>query len=140
MGLPVQNPQGLHHRLRRQPALAQTNELIRRQRQQLVTPDVLHHLLQQVGGVGLQLRIHGSPAAEGHPPQRAAAEAMNRGDIGPIELFQRKKQAADPLPAKRGVCRMLQPVLKNRIGSWRSSLSLERFQAFEGSLEALADA
>ena len=36
---------------------------------------------------------------------------------------------------------MLQPVLKNRVGSWRSKpLSLERFQAFEGSLEALADA
>ena len=65
---------------------------------------------------------------------------MNRGDVGPIELLQCKKQATDPLPAKRGVCRTLQPALKNRINSRSNSLGLQRFKSFQSSLKTLPDA
>ena len=65
---------------------------------------------------------------------------MDRGDISPIELFQRKKQTTDPLPTKRGVCRRLQPTRKNRISSRSETLGLQRFKPLQRSLKPLPDA
>ena len=126
--------------LGREAALTQRLELIRRQAEQLLLPQVLNHLGLERGGVGVQLRLHRRSVAEGQTAQTAAAEAVDGGDVGPVQLFEGHQQAPNPPLTRLPWLGTRQPVRQD--GVWSGSLHplLQLLETLQRLLQPLADA
>ena len=126
--------------LGREAALTQRLELIRRQAEQLLLPEVLHHLGLERGGVGVQLGLHRRSVAEGQTAQTATAKAMDGGDVSPVQLLQGHQQAPNPPLTRLPWLGTRQPLRQD--GVWSGSLHplLQLLETLQRLLQPLADA
>ena len=117
-GLTVEAGEPLAEAAGVESGLPQAGQLLGVEGLQQLAPDLLHHLLHLDRGVCFQLRVHGGTTAECLTTQAAAAEPMDGGDVGTIELFQCHQQLADPVVACLCVVIAGQPRRENGIGRW----------------------
>ena len=87
----------------------ETTEQLGRQGQQLPLPVVMHDLQLQLAVIAFQLHRRAQPRLQGLALQAAAAEAMDRGDVGAIEIFEGFEQAGaqGPLDLRIGALRLV---------------------------------
>ena len=104
------------------------------QGQHLALPVVVGHLAHQGAVVAFELELRGQASLQGLALQAAAAEAMDGGDVGGIELLEGEQQPGPqgsrpgPLP--------LQPLGQGGIGGLQRRI----IQTGQGQLQPLADA
>ena len=129
----IQLSQAAAQAVRRQAPLTQATQFRHGQRQQLLLPEVLHHLRLQRRSIGLQLRLHGSAAVQRQSAQAAATEAVDRGDIGAIQLLEGHQQTTDPQAPLGGIDHGCTPVRQHRIrhGQSRPLLRVGTIQLFQ---------
>ena len=103
------------------------------QGQNLLVPVVMGNLAHQGAAIALQLQGRGKAGFEGLALQGAAAEPMDGGDIGAIELLQGQQQ---PGLQGLGLGQLgLEPGGQHRIGGFEAGL----LQAGQGLLQPLAN-
>ena len=73
----------------------------------LVTPEVLCHLDGQGLGIIIEGEIQRLTVLQGLSAKTATAEAMNRGDVGPLQCFQCFQQSACQQSALTGILSVL---------------------------------
>ena len=122
-----------------QAPLLQAAQEFRRQGQQLALPVVMHDFQPQLAVVALQLHGRPQPRLEGLALQAAAAEAMDRGDVGPIEILEGFEQAGAQGPLGLGVG-VLALVPLGQGGVWIGQGVAGGFEGFEALLQAPGDA
>ena len=89
-----------------------------RQREHLAMPVVVTELLAQGAGIGLKPEIGGLGGLQGLALQGAAAEAVDRGDIGAIEVLQGQQELPpQPIPLLQILGKTSQPASQGRIRS-----------------------
>ncbi|MFM8660887.1 MAG: hypothetical protein ACKOCI_06005, partial [Cyanobium sp.] len=81
----------------------------------------MHDLAAAFGGAALQGHRRPEPRLQGLALQGAAAEAVDGGDVGPVELLEGQQQAAPQLGGGIG------PLAEQLEGHWRQSW--QRFSA-----------
>ena len=81
----------------------------------------MHHLFDQAAGIPLQPLLGGAAGLQGLALQGAAAETVNGGDVGPVELFEGQQQHAPQTIHGLGSlnCQPLQPLLQHWIDAGR---------------------
>ena len=114
--------------------MLQPGQQVAWQGQHLLLPVVVGHLAHHGALLGFQLQLRGQAGLQGVALQGAAAEAVDGGDVGAIELLEGQQQPGPQLFGPRSL--LLQPGGQGGIGR----LQIWIFQAGQGPLQALADA
>ena len=115
LGISIQSAQGSAEAFKGEAGLLQSRQLAKRQREQLLLPDLLNHLLHQGRGVGLELQLHRCATADRLAPKAATGEAVNGGDVCRIQLLQSQKQTTDPVASVAVVGAVAPPILQDLI-------------------------
>ena len=108
------------HQLGAEPGGLEAGHQLHRQGQHLLLPVVVDHLGDEVVAAGLDPQLGGAPRLQGLALQGAPAEAVDRGDIGGVEVFEGQQQPPPQqgrLLGGTGQKPSLQPVLQGGIGS-----------------------
>ena len=138
-GIAIEAFEHAHQVLEAQAPLLQAAQQLRWQGQELALPVVVHDFQLQLAVVAFELHGRAQARLQGLALQAAAAEAMDGGDVGPIEILQGLQQAGAQGPLGLGIGVLgLVPLGQ---GVVRVSQGVTgRFEGFEALLQAPGDA
>jgi len=127
--------------IRVEPRFQQARQIGGGQSENVLSPEVMGHVLGQGLRIVVKAQFQGLSALQGLPAQCAPAKPMDGGDVCAFQRFECFQQPARQKPALTGVLPVpLQPFLQHRIRAVEIYLlALPLHQALQCAIETAAD-
>ena len=127
--------------IRVEPRFQQSRQIGGGQTENVLSPEVMGHVLGQGLRIVVKAEFQGLSALQGLPAQCAPAKPMDGGDVCAFQRFQRFQQPARQSPALTGVVPVpLQPVRQHCIRAVQPCLiALPLHQALQCAIKTAAD-